>query len=105
MAGELEGVEWRYDPAIVAANQFLQMAAERSVVSLSQATELLIADISQPACLDMISAISIAFEGSFSIIGSSNLLAKITLANSSASTAGLRPVVSKSPPIEQPEGC
>ena len=41
MAGELEGVEWRYDPAIVAANQFLQMAAERSVVSLSQATELL----------------------------------------------------------------
>jgi ATP-dependent Lhr-like helicase len=41
MAGELEGVEWRYEPAIVAANQFLQMAAERSVVPLSQATELL----------------------------------------------------------------
>ena len=41
MAGELEGVEWRYDPAIVAANQFLQMAAERSVVPLNQATALL----------------------------------------------------------------
>ncbi len=41
MAGELEGVEWRYNPAIVAANQFLQMAAERGVVPIEMATELL----------------------------------------------------------------
>lgn len=41
MAGELEGVEWRTDPGIVAANQFLQMAAERGVVPIAQATELL----------------------------------------------------------------
>ena len=40
MAGELEGVEWRYNPAVVAANQFLQMSIERGVVPLSLATEI-----------------------------------------------------------------
>ncbi len=41
MAGEIEGVEWRYDPAIVAANQFLQMAIERGFMPMSEATEIL----------------------------------------------------------------
>ncbi|HJM29777.1 MAG TPA: DEAD/DEAH box helicase, partial [Candidatus Thalassarchaeaceae archaeon] len=38
MNGELEGVEWRYNPSIVAANQLLQMAIERSIVPLQDAT-------------------------------------------------------------------
>ena len=41
MAGELEYIEWRNNPGIVAANQLLQMAAERSIVSLHKATEIL----------------------------------------------------------------
>tara|TARA_Y100001970_G_scaffold53658_2_gene67974 strand:- start:9097 stop:12090 length:2994 start_codon:yes stop_codon:yes gene_type:complete len=41
IAGELEDIEWRNNPSIVAANQLLQMASERSVVSINQATEIL----------------------------------------------------------------
>ena len=41
MAGELEGIEWRTDPGIVAANQFIQMAIEKSVVPLKFATKII----------------------------------------------------------------
>jgi len=41
IAGELEGVEWRKNPRIVAANQFMQMAIERTVVPLKMATEII----------------------------------------------------------------
>ncbi|RCH74721.1 MAG: hypothetical protein DBX04_09105 [Candidatus Poseidoniales archaeon] len=40
MAGELEGVEWRNNPGIVAANQFLQMSIERGVVPVDLATKI-----------------------------------------------------------------
>ena len=40
MAGELEGVEWRTNPGIVAANQFLQMSIERGVVPVDLATKI-----------------------------------------------------------------
>ena len=41
MSGELEGVEWRTNPGIVAANQFMQMAIERGVVPIDLATEII----------------------------------------------------------------
>ena len=41
MNGELEGIEWRYNPGIVAANQMLQMASERSFVPLNDVTKIL----------------------------------------------------------------
>ena len=41
MAGELEGVEWRANPAVVAANQFLQMSIERGVVPLGVPTHII----------------------------------------------------------------
>jgi len=41
IAGELGGVEWRTGPRVVAANQFMQMAIERSLVPLSKATEII----------------------------------------------------------------
>ena len=41
MAGEIEGVEWRTDPGVVAANQLLQMSLERGVVPLEKATEII----------------------------------------------------------------
>ena len=41
MEGEIEGVEWRINPGIVVANQFLQMSIERGVVPLAIATGIL----------------------------------------------------------------
>lgn len=41
IAGELEGVEWRTGPRVVAANQLMLMAIERGVVPLSEATEII----------------------------------------------------------------
>lgn len=41
MSGELEGVEWRNNPGIVAANQFLQMSIERGVVPIDLATKII----------------------------------------------------------------
>ncbi len=41
MSGELEGVEWRTNPGIVAANQFMQMSIERGVVPIDLATNII----------------------------------------------------------------
>ena len=41
MVGEIEGVGWRTDPGVVAANQLLQMSMERGVVPLEKATEII----------------------------------------------------------------
>ena len=41
MANELGGVEWRTGPRVVVANQLMQMAIERSVVPLKEATTLI----------------------------------------------------------------
>ena len=41
MSGELEGVEWRTNPGIVAANQFMQMSIERGVVPVDLATNII----------------------------------------------------------------
>tara|TARA_B100001173_G_scaffold83597_1_gene71462 strand:+ start:22357 stop:25311 length:2955 start_codon:yes stop_codon:yes gene_type:complete len=41
MSGELEGVEWRNNPGIVAANQFMQMSIERGVVPIDLATDMI----------------------------------------------------------------
>ena len=41
MHGELEGVEWRTNPGIVAANQFMQMSIERGVVPIDLATDII----------------------------------------------------------------
>ena len=41
MSGEIEGVEWRNNPGIVAANQFMQMSIERGVVPICLATEII----------------------------------------------------------------
>jgi ATP-dependent Lhr-like helicase len=41
MNGEIGEVEWRTNPSIVAANQFLQMSIERGVMPLKKATQIL----------------------------------------------------------------
>ena len=41
MTSELEGIEWQTDPGVVAANQFIQLGIERSVVPLEKANEII----------------------------------------------------------------
>ena len=41
MSSELEGIEWQTDPGVVAANQFIQLGIERSVVPLEKANEII----------------------------------------------------------------
>ena len=41
MSNELDGVEWRTNPRVVAANQMMQMAIEKGVVPLKDATEII----------------------------------------------------------------
>ncbi|MFQ3321001.1 MAG: ATP-dependent Lhr-like helicase [Candidatus Thalassarchaeaceae archaeon] len=41
MAGEIGEVEWRTNPRIVAANQFLQMSIEKGVCPLKKATDII----------------------------------------------------------------
>ena len=42
LEGDIPDVEWRTDPAIVAANQFMQMAMQENVVSIDEAHKVLI---------------------------------------------------------------
>ena len=41
MSSELEGIEWQTNPGVVAANQFIQLGIERSIVPLDKANQII----------------------------------------------------------------